>query len=87
MKLYAAVVTDKETGEKMYIEREYETLKAFKIDLRCNGYAISLVSEADKFDEAVEKRGQRQQLRRCIRKARSESNKRLKELRKEREGK
>jgi len=52
MKTYKAIVKDKKDGERMIIEREYETKASFIADLRANGFAVNSnkVKESKVFD-------------------------------------
>jgi len=52
---YAAVVTDKETKKRIFIERNYDTKAEFIFDLRRNGYAVdpSRVKTKEEFDRIM----------------------------------
>lgn len=67
--LYIASVRDKETKEVKVIEREYETKKAFREDLLCNGYSVRFIATEETFDEECEKYHNRVQLQISISKA------------------
>lgn len=67
-KLYSAFVTDKETGEKLVITREYNNMAAFKSDLHGNGYAIAFVCLDENYDEAAEKYRERLEMKKAVRK-------------------
>ena len=57
MPVYKALVTDKKTGKKIYIESSYHTKKMFICDLRGNGYAVdpSRVKNKREFDRIINK--------------------------------
>lgn len=55
MKIYKAIVTDKETKKRLTIEREYPTKQDFIDDLHRNGYAVnpSKVKTKKEFDRII----------------------------------
>ena len=55
MTIYKALVTDKENGKRVTIERSYPTKQDFIFDLRRNGYAVdpSRVKTKKEFDQIM----------------------------------
>lgn len=79
MEKFAAFVKDRETKKWIYMEREYETAKDFKIDLACNGYRVRHCCPVDKYEEVCEKWHEQNDRNKAIKRAQRESEKRLKE--------
>lgn len=78
---FAAFVKDKETGKWLYLEREYESAKAFKNDLVGNGYAVRICCLAEKYEETCARWHESNDLNKAIKRAQRESEKRLRESR------
>lgn len=72
---YIASVRDKETKERMLIEREYDKKMDFYYDLRANGYSVRFITTEDKFDEDCEKYDLRCQVSKRYHQLMAESNK------------
>lgn len=83
MTKYIASVKDRETKKVELIEREYDSKKGFETDLRTNGYAVRFISTPEKFDEDCEKFAKQLELKRNVAKAKRDSDKRVKAMRKE----
>jgi hypothetical protein len=50
---YTAMVKDKDSGKQSLITSNYPTLKAFKADLKANGYSIVYASTAKYFKAGI----------------------------------
>ncbi len=74
---YIASVRDKETKERMLIEREYDKKMDFYYDLRANGYSVRFITTEDKFDEDCEKYDLRCQASKRYHQLMAESNKKF----------
>lgn len=82
LKLFKALVKDKETKRTTVMVRAYKTKKNFVSDLTGNGYAVSVVAEYDKYYEAEEKWETDKKIKNAIAKAKRESEKYSKQYQK-----
>lgn len=77
---YVASVVDKEDNKLIVMEKEYDSKKAFKMDLLGNGYSVRFIATEDTFDEECEKYYQRKEAKRFRAACKRKSNKECAEL-------